>query len=117
MIINLFNIKGIKRQPAPALYSLTDQPNELCSDGNIPLRHVENEIDCRKAFPQAQQRFGNIAYRIVRISNILIDDDTRPTGCHVIREGNNHFLEFNTNLAESRHIDAWQVCRESRLLI
>ena len=88
---------------------------------------VHDQIDCRQAFPVADDILGDpprirgVTYRHLRRSEIRINDNddpdaTLPAGCHVMAQGagaGNH-LEFNPTLVGSSHPNAWQVCRSCK---
>ena len=101
-------------------YFLTTNQNELCTNYGIHLE-VDDQIDCRQAFPVADGILGAVTYRHLTRSEIRVNDNddpdaTLPAGCHVMAQGagaGNH-LEFNPTLVGSSHPNAWQVCRSCK---
>ena len=101
-------------------YFLTTNQNELCTNYGRNLE-VHDQIDCRQAFPVADNILGDVTYRHLTRSEIRINDAgdpdaTLPAGCHVMAQGagaGNH-LEFNPTLEGSSHPNAWQVCRSCK---
>ena len=102
-------------------YFVTTNQNELCTDYGVN-REVNDQIDCRQAFPVANSVLGGVTYENILNSNILanggIEDPTLPAGCHVIADnllGN--LLEYNTAMPGSSHVNAWQVCKSCKYQI
>ena len=108
-------------------YFVTTNQNELCTDYGVN-REVNDQIDCRQAFPVADNILGDVTYENILESNILanggIEDPTLPAGCHVmvkdVRGQDRNILQFNqvnSATAGRRHQDAWQVCRSCKYQI
>ena len=96
---------------------VTTNQGETCADYG-PNLEVNDQIECRQAFPVANGQMG-VTYRHLDRSMILIKDDgtgdnTRPGGCHVMAQANENRLEFNPDLGGSSHPDAWQVCKSCK---
>ena len=113
-------------------YFVTTNRNELCTDYGVN-REVNDQIDCRQAFPVANSVLGDVTYENLLRSMILVDngneDPTLPAGCHVmvrdIVRGTNtlrdvnilQFNQVNSATAGRRHQDAWQVCKSCKYQI
>ena len=112
-------------------YFVTTNQNELCTDYGVD-REVNDQIDCRQAFPVANSVLGGVTYENILNSNILanggIEDPTLPAGCHVmVRDVGGvtpcdscnilQFNQVNSATAGRRHQDAWQVCRSCKYQI
>ena len=108
-------------------YFVTTNQNELCTNYGRFLE-VHDQIDCRQAFPVADNILGDVTYANLRQSNILVnggnEDPNLPAGCHVmvrdVRGQDRNILQFNqvnTATAGRRHQDAWQVCRSCKYQI
>ena len=97
---------------------VTSNQGETCADYG-PNLEVDDQIECRQAFPVANGFLNGVTYRHLARSLILIRDDgtgdsALPGGCHVRAQGGENRLEFNPDLEGSSHPDAWQVCRSCK---
>ena len=112
-------------------YFVTTNQNELCTNYGIRLE-VNDQIDCRQAFPVADNILGDVTYANLRQSNILVnggnEDPNLPAGCHVmVRDIGGatpctscnilQFNQVNSPTSGRRHQDAWQVCRSCKYQI
>ena len=97
---------------------VTANRGETCADYGTNLE-VNDQVECRQAFPVANGFLSGVTYRHLARSFILIKDDetgdsTLPAGCHVRAQGGQNRLEFNPLTAGNSHQDAWQVCRSCK---
>ena len=106
---------------------ITTNQAETCTTYGTRISKVDDQIECRQAFPVAVGSLVNVVtYRNLDRSLIFTNDQgdedpNLPGGCHVMAKDTNNdntldtnHLEFNADLVGSSHPNAWEVCRSCK---
>ena len=91
--------------------------NQLCSDINDHYSKIENNIDCRKAFAVAVDKFflGRKKRKVVHRVNEEYISATHPKGCFIQIIGSDFLVYFNTHPSGSRNKNSRPICKKSMI--
>ena len=91
--------------------------NQLCSDISDQYSEIENNVECRKAFAVAVDRFAPIGGTLKVVHHVHQEyiDATNPKGCFILVVGSEYHVYFNTHPNGSRNIFSRPICKRGMI--